>query len=526
MRRTLALFLFFLCAGSASGQVWQRFGTVMTPLSTDTNTVLFGGTSNQAVLYDTNPQLISANPDGKVMKMWFMGKNDLFYAESNDGIHFTRRSSALLTTTGQPGIWKDGSTYYLYGTTGEPTQTNNGITVWTSSDGITWSSQGVGLAVGGVGQFDHAGLWYLRVWFKSGSTWSASYSASGGIGIATSTDLIHWTNGSSALSLTPSMGGVYPLFVGGTYYLYGACNLSGSNNQLCKISSSDTVTWSGSNTTILPEVQANEGKNIATVTTTSEGQGVPSVVTGPNGQTFIYYSGTAVGNGSAYTVMGAVSAVPLATLVTGSEGAIVPVFPIGAVLQSDNFTRANETPLSDGGKWAIAASSNVQINLVSNKAVATSTSFSSRMVWNGDSWPSNQYSIITIAAFSPTSTVCARTQSNSSTTTAYQACANGNGSWFIQGSLAGGTTAINFAVASPGSASFALNDTITLVAANSVLAFYHNSTLVQTVYDSMFTGGSPGIGLFDSGTAANAKSSLFQGGNIAGTSQVGGFLVQ
>src|SRR6266576_222536 len=97
--------------------VWTTQGVIITPTTADLNGgVFFGGTSNGDVLYDTNPQLIAANPDGKVFKIWFMGGDDLYYAESQTAQpgSWTRRATAILTNVGLGKIFKNGSTYYLY----------------------------------------------------------------------------------------------------------------------------------------------------------------------------------------------------------------------------------------------------------------------------------------------------------------------------------------------------------------------------------------------------------------------------
>ena len=490
--------------------IWTKLGTVITPLAADGNSGLYGGTSNQDVLYDTSPQLISANPDGKVFKMWFMGKNDLFYAESNNGITWTRRGAALQLTTGQVRVWKDSGTYYIYATTGEPTQGPNGITTFTSSDGITLTSQGVGLAVGGIGQFDHLGVWYLKPWFKTGSTWSAIYSTNSGQGIATSTDLIHWTNAASALSVTA--GGPYPLLINGMYYIYTAKPLAGANNQLAKVSSPDLTTWT-TVLNILPETQTNEGSPLGVVNSVSEGQGVPTILTGPNGWTYLYYSGTAVGTGAAYTVMGAVTQMPLAQVVTSAEGMASAAMIISpSPMATDNMQRANETPLSDGGKWTLGSAPNVNANLVSNQAVATSTTNASRMCFTGATWGAGQWSQITATALDANGGPGPSVLTATGQTQGYEWLPNGTLGWTLRALLPGGTTAIT--LQSSASGSNAPGDVIQLAAAGSELQAFKNGTLLTTVYDSMFLTGIPGFISYNSVTPGNSAFAPWSGGSV------------
>lgn len=490
--------------------IWQKLGIVIPPLSGDSNSGLFGGTSNQDAMYDTNPLLISANPDGKVMKMWFMGKNDLWYAESNDGITFTRAGAAQLLLTGQPKVFKNAGTYYLYATTGEPTQGTQGITTFTSTDGATWASQGVGLAVGGVGHFDAGGVWYLKPFVNISGTWYATYSNTPGpgSGIATSTDLIHWTNAASGLSVF--LGGPSPATIGGVYYVWTAVGTGqGSNAQIGRSSSRDMVNWTTPFATI-PETQTNEGAPGGVISSASEGCGVPTVLAGPGGKSFCYYSGTAVGNGSAYRIMGAVTPYTPAQIVQTTEGIVTPTIQMNAASFTDNMQRANETPLSDGGQWSIAASPSVQSNLVSNQAVATNVNFGSVMALTGQSWQPAQWAESKIGTMDANAQVGSACQIQS--TVFYSAIAFTSGTAMNLGSLYPGGT-VGELLQNLTGLSFAVGDTIRLFVGNSVLAVFRNGVLLTIAYDSQYrSGGVPGFKVFDSVTTANAAISSWSGG--------------
>lgn len=66
-------------------------------------------------------------------------------------------------------------------------------------------------------------------------------------------------------------------------------------------------------------------------------------------------------------------------------------------LASDNFTRANENPLSDGGNWSTVTGSTA-LQIVSNLCESTSTpSFGATMYWNGVTWAPTQYAQVTSA---------------------------------------------------------------------------------------------------------------------------------
>jgi hypothetical protein len=71
-------------------------------------------------------------------------------------------------------------------------------------------------------------------------------------------------------------------------------------------------------------------------------------------------------------------------------------------LASDNFTRANENPLSDGGLWAAPISPSVGMQVISNlcQSAASSPSVEAAQYFNGAPLPADQYASFTIATIS------------------------------------------------------------------------------------------------------------------------------
>src|ERR1051326_7542872 len=155
---------------------------------------------NPNVLYDTNPKILSANPDGKVFKLWYMGDSGaMSYAESNDGKAFTASGSNPVIVgsggDGFPRIYKNGSTYWASITSGI-----TGIDIYTSSDGVIWTRAKAGALVPSQG-WESSKLWQLNVVTIANGTWYGYYSGgaqsqyidSWKMGLATSTDGINWT---------------------------------------------------------------------------------------------------------------------------------------------------------------------------------------------------------------------------------------------------------------------------------------------------------------------------------------------
>lgn len=158
------------------------------------------GTFNPAVL---------ATPDGKIVMLYraqdAAGTSRLGYAESSDGIHFTRRADPVLSPEAayekdggveDPRLQKFGDTYYLTYTGYNKKDAQ--LCLATSTDLIRWQRKGVILPA-------YQGNWNVA-WTKSGAIvpekisgkywmyWlGTSADKTDQMGLSSSTDLLHWT---------------------------------------------------------------------------------------------------------------------------------------------------------------------------------------------------------------------------------------------------------------------------------------------------------------------------------------------
>src|SRR6202521_5772357 len=158
-----------------------------------------------------NPAVVFHN--GKFVMLYraqdASGTSRVGYAESTDGIHFTRRAEPVLSPetdyekdggVEDPRLQKFGDTYYLTYTGYNKKDAQ--LCLATSKDLIHWERQGVILPA-------YKGNWNVR-WTKSGAIvpekiagkyWmyflGTSADNNDQMGIASSTDLLHWTEASN-----------------------------------------------------------------------------------------------------------------------------------------------------------------------------------------------------------------------------------------------------------------------------------------------------------------------------------------
>lgn len=177
---------------------WQR-GSESPILSPRGNAWESAGTFNPAVIFR----------DGKIVMLYRAqdkgGTSSLGYAESSDGIHFTRRSEPVFSAeevyekdggVEDPRLVQFGDTYYLTYTGYNKKDAQ--LCLATSKDLIHWQRKGVILPA-------YQGNWNVR-WTKSGAIvpekiagkyWMYFLGTSADnkdqMGLASSTDLLHWT---------------------------------------------------------------------------------------------------------------------------------------------------------------------------------------------------------------------------------------------------------------------------------------------------------------------------------------------
>lgn len=161
-------------------------------------------------------------------KMWFDALNGalvwdkLGYATSTDGDTWTKYGSIL--NRGSAGAWDDGfmhhpavvkhnGIYYMFYAGAHASNQPYQIGLATSSNGIDWTKEPSNpvISQGASGEWDDAyvrpscpvlinGIWYMYYWAMDGATFA--------IGLATSTDLIHWTKKGRVLEHGASANGV------------------------------------------------------------------------------------------------------------------------------------------------------------------------------------------------------------------------------------------------------------------------------------------------------------------------------
>ncbi len=169
--------------------------------------------------------------------------------------------------------------------------------------------------------------------------------------------------------------------------------------------------------------------------------------------------------------------------------------------QSDNFTRANESPLSNGGNWG-AMTGLSQPNLISNEVQPPAINTPGVSTWTGASWPNDQYSEIIVHTLTGVnSNIYAICRGATGAITMYRAVFAGGSSVFIDKFVAGANTLLLNAVAP---ATINAGDALALSVVGKVLALFVNRVLVCATTDSSIASGNAGVGVY---SAANAITS-------------------
>jgi hypothetical protein len=182
--------------------------------------------------------------------------------------------------------------------------------------------------------------------------------------------------------------------------------------------------------------------------------------------------------------------------------------------QSDNFTRANENPLSGGGNWAafgtgLGATAG---KIVSNLVETTANGTIAAAIFSGPgSWPSNdQYSTVTMQALTGvtnnTIRACVRVQSGSAFT-----------NYSLENDVAVGFRIVKWVagvatvLVTQSAIAVTPGDTMTLAVVGTKLYGYYNGVLKFTAADSALSSGYPGFSLY-AGTVGGAEISAWVGG--------------
>lgn len=498
--------------------IWQKQGITIPATTADltpNGSAVFGVYQNTAILHEGNAQLLS----GVVYKTWFTsgppGSVNIFYAESLDGISWTRSVSPVLAAFTNPTIFKNGSTYNMY----VQQQFPGNIFLFQSTDGINWAQISSTVLVSGTaGQWDSNGLFLLSVVGIIGGTWTGLYTGSSTanfslykLGLATSPDGITWTKSGSNPVLSNAVNSTAVVKVGSLYYGWFGGNQVGQGNasapnqdpqDAVRYSSPDLITWTPSSPS-LHHSQFFEGLNGNT------GTCVPTAIININGKAYMY-SISSPGDAIApqiYQVGLAIAPVTIAQLITQPETALSSV----AV---DLFQRA------DGGlgaNWTTITGQN-PLQIVSHVVESTVVSTASAGAYTGAVFGNDQFCQVTIGALGVNGFCVLFVRGITSAATWYQLNVVGPVASLnttqiaIFKSIAGATTQIGpFFSVTP-----QIGDVFTLSVIGNVLTAYQNGYIIGQVEDvnNSILSGSPGVQLDTiGGVLSGASITAFAGGN-------------
>ena len=195
--------------------------------------------------------------------------------------------------------------------------------------------------------------------------------------------------------------------------------------------------------------------------------------------------------------------------------------PIAYILlqtASDNCTRANENPMSDGGNWTEGVYSPVSAGqLASDLFEPTATSTLGYVLWTGNGvFANDQYSEITVHAWGNNSNAYAAVRGSLSAGTFYIAVMSGSVNQLSLLKYVGGSLSTTFYQQN---ISFSVGDKIRLVVQGSLpatLTVYHNGTLLTTQTDSSspITSGYSGMAVYSTSSITAAQISAWTGGIV------------
>jgi len=191
--------------------------------------------------------------------------------------------------------------------------------------------------------------------------------------------------------------------------------------------------------------------------------------------------------------------------------------PIG----SDNFTRANENPLSQGGLWATSAYNN-HLQIVSDLCEGTNaTSSNDGQIYSGVSLPNDQYASVTYVA-SPVSGAYLTQYIRLTTNTYIQLDSAYNlyvyeGTWYV---YIKNTTLIM----DGGPITISAGDVFTLAAIGTTLYAYQNSTLLGSATNATYSSGATALMIDNVSSLTDAQASNWVVGSasLTGTYSISG----
>lgn len=488
--------------------VWERQGCVIPP-----NTADLSGFGAQAccILYDSNPQILSGN---NVYKMWFWAGatgDNVGYAESLDGINWTRNGSDVVTTgkAATPQVIKVGSTYHLY-----TCPSGGGVYHCTSSNGITWSAQTQVLS---VGTWDAVIYFFAPFYVDTNGTWHALYSGSTSqdgpfnTGYATSSDGVTWTKYASNPVVNNWNGVTSPILINGVWYAWGSSVNPGRGSAHAGVDPSGIFRRQTTNfTTWTNLVSSLRGTQL-----TDDVNGINGGVYGGaslfniSGKTYIYFT-----TGSTDAIDGpnqismAIGPVPITSIVTQNENAISSV-------SQDNFSYGSG---SLNGNWT-KPTGTTALQIVSGPYVeATATSAICAAVNTGSVFTSSQYSQVTIQTLTGSSfasIVALIVRASTTSETWYEAQITSN-EVILYVRVNGSVTQLQSALP----ITFVSGDIWRLEVSNGndgfpVLSLFQNEFLILQTQDfsNTLSSGNPGMLIYTTVGISDVQISSWYGGN-------------
>jgi hypothetical protein len=512
-----------------------------------------GAAGNPTVLYDTNPQILSANGDGKIFKMWY-GPFGIYYAESNDGVTWTQYTAgsgnpvlASGTNVSYPHVYKNGSTYYLY--VGSPA-----IDVYTSpatgaGAGITWTLAKANAIVanqtwegGLVTQLNVVDVitvgstttWYgyysgIGPNYPSGDPWTWFY-----MGLATSSDGVNWTKDNAHNPIIQvSTSNFCFAKVGSKYYGWSSAPLPNDPHTAARqatLWNSPLFRFEATNPNG-PWTQTPTSTCYSVLETELISGGVNTCPVDPtilevNGSTYLYYTVTVLG-ASRGIACDIASGVTLAQLVTGYEGVLNVPIPGSnlnlTTIASDSFASGdtNWTMLGTTGNWA---GSSLAFSTGNVQPGAANTNCSA--LYNVGSFPNDQWAtavVKTCTGVSIVGLVVRATASGTNTPTYYLFYwyANGgslgnSGQWALQRYVNGTYNALT-----SGTITANVGDSFTLAVVGSNLYVYWTPSgtaapgfLFTQATDTNIASGAPGITIQSNTDVADAQISAWSAGGF------------
>jgi hypothetical protein len=476
------------------------------------------------ILFEGNAQVLS----GTVYKMWF-GANfgatgGIYYAESLDGINWTRRSGQVIAGFLGPAIIKNGSTYYMYVQSATAFGTGNYF-VFTSTDGINWTNQGdTGIGLGAGGAWDSVQTFTMAPVTIINGTWYGLYSATnlgtgptgdiGKTGLVTSSNGINWTKYVSnpvlngwVTQATVNVNGIWYTWIQQNQLGQGSAFGGLDPTESVRYSSPDLINWTKSAQSI-HHSQMYEGVS------TNTGQSFINSLITVGGQTYAYLnSDSNDGAGpQIYQISLATAPATIAQIVTQNEDAAQQI-------ATDPFT-SGLGPLSSN--WTVPTTGTAAKIVAGPFVEPTALNQSCEEVFTGAAFSPNQYSEVAIHTYNTNAAIVLAVRASTNALTCY------NSNLFQPGAPGSAITAkiattVNGVTTQfPATATMAINpgDVIRLQVITGsdgfpVISLFQNGFLILQVQDyaNTLTSGNPSFWVFAINALADMQISSWAGGN-------------